>query len=78
MPKAELLLACLKKLFTKEKRGLLIVHEGLPEPPMLLWFQNLQWALRAHRALCSGSCRTFCQKHGTLDFCGIDGVATAD
>src|SRR6187399_670342 len=26
----------------------------------LLQFQNLQWAQRAHRPLCSGSCRTFC------------------
>ena len=25
-----------------------------------LYFQNLQWALRAHRPLCLGSCRTFC------------------
>ena len=25
-----------------------------------LQFQNLQWAQRAHRPLCSGSCRTFC------------------
>ena len=25
-----------------------------------LYFQNLQWALWAHRLLCLGSCRTFC------------------
>jgi len=77
LPKAWLLLACLKKeLFTKERRGLLIGSGRIPEPSIPrnsyttegkassllchpLYFQNLQWTPRAHRALCSGSCRTF-------------------
>ena len=37
----------------------------------LLYFQNLQWALRAHRPLCLGSCRTF---YGVLSYSCLLGI----